>query len=402
MILDAHPQFTEAVGHFAADADHHVVVLSGNHDGQLAWDGRSVGQLSERLGVEVFALQLRSGGGHRARAPAGAGGAREPVGPLQRLRGSVVPGGHPVRPPRGPRPPARARVAAVARVAPRGGPVAGRGRGRLHRLPPLLPQGRRATVAGGRPLRGHPAPPPALLPPRHAAASSTTTPNAGCSDSGSWWPSWSSWPRWRQWRPCSGSTVPSARRRSAPGPIRPATTPPQGRGGPPGDPGVCGHDLGPYARARALGGGKRVLRQHRERHRFGGGPQVAVPAPPSLRHRAPLLLCRGRSPARYSSSSSGLREIPVKSPVLLERLALARGKVATSTTTAWWGHSPTVRPGPSTTPGSSCGSSGVGSGRWPPGSCWLAGVAQRHLRPAVAHPLHPGRSTTGSPSASIR
>ena len=55
-ILDAHPQFTEAVAHFAADTDHHVVVLSGNHDGQLAWDRRSVEQLKERLGVDVFTL----------------------------------------------------------------------------------------------------------------------------------------------------------------------------------------------------------------------------------------------------------------------------------------------------------------------------------------------------------
>ena len=56
MILDAHPQFTQAVATFAVAADHHVVVLSGNHDGQLAWDGRSVRELRERLGVEEFAL----------------------------------------------------------------------------------------------------------------------------------------------------------------------------------------------------------------------------------------------------------------------------------------------------------------------------------------------------------
>ena len=55
-ILDAHPQFTEAVSQFAAASDHQVVVLSGNHDGQLAWDGRSVSVLRERLGVEEFAL----------------------------------------------------------------------------------------------------------------------------------------------------------------------------------------------------------------------------------------------------------------------------------------------------------------------------------------------------------
>jgi lysylphosphatidylglycerol synthetase-like protein (DUF2156 family)/UDP-2,3-diacylglucosamine pyrophosphatase LpxH len=55
-ILDAHPQFTEAVGRFAAHADHHVIVLSGNHDGQLAWDGEAASILTERLGVKHYAL----------------------------------------------------------------------------------------------------------------------------------------------------------------------------------------------------------------------------------------------------------------------------------------------------------------------------------------------------------
>ncbi len=55
-ILDAHPQFTEAVAAFAREPERHVVVLSGNHDGQLAWDGPSVAVLEERLGVEAFAL----------------------------------------------------------------------------------------------------------------------------------------------------------------------------------------------------------------------------------------------------------------------------------------------------------------------------------------------------------
>jgi lysylphosphatidylglycerol synthetase-like protein (DUF2156 family)/UDP-2,3-diacylglucosamine pyrophosphatase LpxH len=56
-ILDAHPRFTEAVAGFASGADHHVVVLSGNHDGQLAWDGTATGVLHDRLGVELFALR---------------------------------------------------------------------------------------------------------------------------------------------------------------------------------------------------------------------------------------------------------------------------------------------------------------------------------------------------------
>jgi lysylphosphatidylglycerol synthetase-like protein (DUF2156 family)/UDP-2,3-diacylglucosamine pyrophosphatase LpxH len=55
-ILDAHPQLAEAVARFAAQPGHHVVVLSGNHDGQLAWDGASIDVLRERLGVERFAL----------------------------------------------------------------------------------------------------------------------------------------------------------------------------------------------------------------------------------------------------------------------------------------------------------------------------------------------------------
>jgi lysylphosphatidylglycerol synthetase-like protein (DUF2156 family)/UDP-2,3-diacylglucosamine pyrophosphatase LpxH len=57
-ILDVHPQFTAAVAAFAAEPDHHVVVLSGNHDGQLAWDGTAVTALRGRLGVGQFALNL--------------------------------------------------------------------------------------------------------------------------------------------------------------------------------------------------------------------------------------------------------------------------------------------------------------------------------------------------------
>jgi len=55
-ILDAHPQFTQAVCEFAAGDDHVVIVLSGNHDGQLAWDGDAVHVLEHRLGVHHFAL----------------------------------------------------------------------------------------------------------------------------------------------------------------------------------------------------------------------------------------------------------------------------------------------------------------------------------------------------------
>src|ERR1700722_14594422 len=55
-ILDAHPQFTDAVKHFAADKNHRVVLTPGNHDGQLAWDEQSVAILRDRLGVTDMAL----------------------------------------------------------------------------------------------------------------------------------------------------------------------------------------------------------------------------------------------------------------------------------------------------------------------------------------------------------
>jgi lysylphosphatidylglycerol synthetase-like protein (DUF2156 family)/UDP-2,3-diacylglucosamine pyrophosphatase LpxH len=56
-ILDSHPQFAAATAEFAAGDHHHVVVLSGNHDGQLAWDGGAIAVLSERLGGPRFALR---------------------------------------------------------------------------------------------------------------------------------------------------------------------------------------------------------------------------------------------------------------------------------------------------------------------------------------------------------
>ncbi len=55
-ILDAHPQFTDAVKRFAEDQHHRVVLIPGNHDGQLAWDQESVAVLTERLGVTDVGL----------------------------------------------------------------------------------------------------------------------------------------------------------------------------------------------------------------------------------------------------------------------------------------------------------------------------------------------------------
>jgi lysylphosphatidylglycerol synthetase-like protein (DUF2156 family)/UDP-2,3-diacylglucosamine pyrophosphatase LpxH len=50
-ILDSHPQFTDAVKSFSASRDHRVVLVVGNHDGQLGWDAGSVAVLRQRLGV---------------------------------------------------------------------------------------------------------------------------------------------------------------------------------------------------------------------------------------------------------------------------------------------------------------------------------------------------------------
>jgi len=59
-ILDSHPRFTAAVKRFAEGKDHRVVLTPGNHDGQLAWDRKSVAVLRDRLGVTdvTFACDL--------------------------------------------------------------------------------------------------------------------------------------------------------------------------------------------------------------------------------------------------------------------------------------------------------------------------------------------------------
>jgi lysylphosphatidylglycerol synthetase-like protein (DUF2156 family)/UDP-2,3-diacylglucosamine pyrophosphatase LpxH len=55
-ILDAHPNFTERVLAFSQGADHHVIILSGNHDGRVAWDGDIQEVLRRRLGATDLGL----------------------------------------------------------------------------------------------------------------------------------------------------------------------------------------------------------------------------------------------------------------------------------------------------------------------------------------------------------
>ncbi|CAN5688576.1 hypothetical protein BH10ACT3_BH10ACT3_02030 [soil metagenome] len=57
-ILDAHRRWTEAVAAFARGTDRHVVVLSGNHDGNLAWDADVGRALRQRLGADHLGLEL--------------------------------------------------------------------------------------------------------------------------------------------------------------------------------------------------------------------------------------------------------------------------------------------------------------------------------------------------------
>ena len=57
-VLDAHAGLTAAVAAFASGKDRSVVVLPGNHDGQLAWDGRANEILRARLGVSEVALAV--------------------------------------------------------------------------------------------------------------------------------------------------------------------------------------------------------------------------------------------------------------------------------------------------------------------------------------------------------
>jgi hypothetical protein len=48
--LDAHPGLTGALWAFAAQPGRQVIVVVGNHDAPIAWDGVSAGLLTRRLG----------------------------------------------------------------------------------------------------------------------------------------------------------------------------------------------------------------------------------------------------------------------------------------------------------------------------------------------------------------
>ncbi len=58
LVLDAHPRFVQSLGAFGATADRTLVILPGNHDGRLAWDGDARAVLRERLGPHTMALSV--------------------------------------------------------------------------------------------------------------------------------------------------------------------------------------------------------------------------------------------------------------------------------------------------------------------------------------------------------
>jgi lysylphosphatidylglycerol synthetase-like protein (DUF2156 family)/UDP-2,3-diacylglucosamine pyrophosphatase LpxH len=66
-ILDAHPAFAAALADFAGAEGHELVVMPGNHDGQLAWDPEAVEVLRSRTGMHriTFAanVSLETGAG---------------------------------------------------------------------------------------------------------------------------------------------------------------------------------------------------------------------------------------------------------------------------------------------------------------------------------------------------
>ena len=64
-ILDAHQAWTDAVKAFATGKGHNVVVLPGNHDGNIAWDPQGVGKFRVLFGAfkaASFRQQLTSSG----------------------------------------------------------------------------------------------------------------------------------------------------------------------------------------------------------------------------------------------------------------------------------------------------------------------------------------------------
>ncbi len=57
-ILDVHQEWTDAVKAFADGPDHQLVVLAGNHDGQIAWDPEVVATLRRRMGADQVSLAV--------------------------------------------------------------------------------------------------------------------------------------------------------------------------------------------------------------------------------------------------------------------------------------------------------------------------------------------------------
>lgn len=71
--LGAHPVLRAALHAFASTSAHqrHIVVLAGNHDGRLAWDGAAVTGLARSIGGEVALAADLVIGGHRVRVEHG-------------------------------------------------------------------------------------------------------------------------------------------------------------------------------------------------------------------------------------------------------------------------------------------------------------------------------------------
>ena len=386
-ILDAHPQFTEAVAGFAG-GDRPPGGRPAPATTTASWPGTGTSRRcsGQRIGVGHFALSVdlliaTDDGVQRVRVDP-----RQPVRPLQHLRGPVVAGRHPVRPPHRPRP------AAAARGPPAPGSL-------LEDVQCL--DGDIADFIGSRlfyrkivgKLWLLAIPFVAVLLLRlfsffpgvggllHHHA------NGGSSASGSWSPSWSWWRRRRPAATCCGSTGPCGRRRCQRpcGPAHPQRAA-RAEAARLVTEGYAGMVSGPHPRARAVGRGQRLLRQHWQRHHLGHGSPARLRLPQPFLAVRPVLLRRDAGGV-VLEVKLWLREVPVRSPVLLERLALAahRGDLPTLPR---WPPCPPARPGPSTG-----GPRPLGA---PPAHPSRRGVGpvrrrrpQRRLRPALASDREP-------------
>ena len=265
-VLDAHAEFAAKVKAFpAGGTDRHVVVLSGNHDGPIAWDPDVVAALRDRLGATDIAvavdLVLDTGDGPQ-RVHVVHGNQDDHYNAFIDVRSPIdTPMGHHV---------VRDVLPQLEKADKPGGLLEGvrvaqrqLAGDRDGGVADALPQGRQpAVVAGGAvPRRRLPA--PRDVPARRRPTSCATTPSAGSSVSGSPWCSCWSWRPSPPPSPCCRCTTSCPQELATHTGIASHNAAARERAARMITAGYAGHDLRPHPRPRAVGGGHRLLRQLR-------------------------------------------------------------------------------------------------------------------------------------------